>query len=72
LFNNDNDHSYIYYGKGSGPLAGRAVRKQQIAADTRGYATEMLAKQVNQGALDQTFAPGDKEIFLDYLKSEVI
>ncbi len=70
LFNNDNDHSYIYFDKGSGPLARRPVRKQEVAADTRGYAAEMLAKQVNQGALDQTFSAGDKELFLDYLKSE--
>ena len=70
LFNNDNDHSYIYFDKGSGPLAGQAVRKQKIAADTRGYASEMLAKQVRQGALDQQMSAGDKELFLDYLKSE--
>jgi monoamine oxidase len=70
LFNNDNDHSYLYFDKGSGPLAGKAVRKQEIAADTRGYATEMLAKQINQGALDQEFSKGDKELFLTYLRSE--
>ena len=70
LFNNDNDHSYIYFDKGSGPLARRAVRKQEVAADTRGYAAEILAKQVNQGALDKTLAPGDRELFLDYLRSE--
>ncbi len=70
LFNNDNDHSYIYFDKGSGPLSGRAVRKQEIAADTRGYAAEMLAKQVNQGGLDKDFSAGDKELFLDYLRSE--
>ena len=70
LFNNDNDHSYSYFDKGSGPLNGKAIRKQEIAADTRGYATEMLAKQVNQGALDSEFSPGDKELFLSYLRSE--
>ena len=70
LFNNDNDHSYVYFEKGSGPLAGKAVRKQRVAADVRGYANEILAKQVNQGALDQHFNAGDKELFLDYLKSE--
>jgi monoamine oxidase len=70
LFNNDNDHSFINFEKGSGPLAGRPVRKQEIAADTRGYANEMLAKQVRQGALDAEFGPGDKELFLDYLRSE--
>ena len=70
LFNNDNDHSYIYFEKGSGPYAGKPVRKQKIAADARGYAAEMLAKQVNQGGLDQAFGAGDKELFLDYLKNE--
>ena len=70
LFNNDNDHSYIYFEKGDGPLARRPVRKQEIAADARGYASEMLAKQVNQGALDQQFSEGDKELFLAYLKNE--
>jgi monoamine oxidase len=70
LLNNDNDHSYINFEKGTGPLAAKPVRKQKIAADIRGYASEMLAKQVRQGALDQEFAPGDKEIFLDYLRSE--
>jgi monoamine oxidase len=70
LFNNDNDHSYIYFDNGAGPLAGKAVRKQRIAADVRGYAAEILAKQVNQGALDQQFTPGDKELFIDYLRSE--
>jgi len=70
LFNNDNDHSFINFEKGFGPLAARPVRKQEIAADTRGYAAEMLAKQVRQGALDAQFAPGDKELFLDYLRHE--
>jgi monoamine oxidase len=70
LFNNENEHSYINFEKGDGPLAGRLVRKQEITADTRGYAAEMLAKQVRQGALDAEFSPGDKELFLDYLRDE--
>ena len=70
LLNNDNDHSYIDFEKGSGPLAGKPIHKAEVAADMRGYATEMLAKQVRQGALDGEFGPGDKELFLDYLRSE--
>ncbi len=70
LFNNDNDHSFINFEKGKGPLAATPVRKQEVAADMRGYASEMLAKCVRQGALDQEFGPGDKELFLDYLRSE--
>jgi monoamine oxidase len=70
LFNNDNDHSYIKMDGGTGPLAGKLIRKREVAADMRGYADEMLAKQVRQGALDADFTPGDKELFLDYLRSE--
>ena len=70
LFNNDNDQSFINYEKGAGPLAGKAIRKVGVAADMRGYAAEMLAKQVRQGALDAQFTAGDKELFLDYLRSE--
>jgi monoamine oxidase len=70
LFNNDNDHSYVYFEKGSGPLAGKRLRKQEIAADMRGYAAEILAKQINQGGLDAAMSAGDRELFLDYLRSE--
>jgi monoamine oxidase len=70
LFNNENDHSPILFDRGSGPLKGKVVRKQEIAADIRGYATEMLAKQVRQGALDAEFTGDDKELFLAYLRNE--
>ncbi len=70
LFNNDNDHSYVYFDRGSGPLAGKPIRKQEIAADARGYASEILAKQINQGGLDKDFTAGDRELFLDYLRNE--
>ncbi len=33
-------------------------------------AAEMLAKQINQGALDTQFGAGDKEMFLAYLRRE--
>ncbi len=70
LFNNDNDNSYAYFTKGSGPLAGQRVRKREIAADVRGHADELLAKVVQSGALDKEFTAGDKELFLAYLTSE--
>jgi monoamine oxidase len=70
LFNNDNDQSPILYEKGSGALAGKPIKKVEVAADMRGYAAEMLAKQVRGGALDGEFGPGDKELFLDYLRTE--
>jgi monoamine oxidase len=70
LMNNDNDHSYIFASKGTGPLASTPVRKQQIAADSRGYAAELLAKQINQGALDEAFSAKDREQLLEYLRSD--
>lgn len=72
LFNNDNDHSFVFSDKGAGPLSGRRVRKQEIAADARGYAAEILAKQINQGALDAEFTKADRDMFLEYLRTDGI
>ncbi|MFN3520748.1 MAG: flavin monoamine oxidase family protein [Phenylobacterium sp.] len=67
---NDNDAAYVYFEKGSGPLAGKPVRKGQVAADIRGYSAEILAKQVKQGALDQQMTAEDREQFIAYLRRE--
>ncbi|USI73859.1 flavin monoamine oxidase family protein [Sphingomonas morindae] len=69
LFNNDNDASYLYFEKGHGPLAGRPVRKGEIAADLGGYTSEILAKLTRQGALDQQLSADDRERFVAYLVS---
>ena len=69
LFNNDNDASYIYAEKGSGPLAGKPIRKREVAADMGGYSSEILAKLSKQGALDQRLSAADREMFVDYLVS---
>ncbi len=70
LFVNDNDASYVAFTKGTGPLAGKPIRKGQVAADARGAAAEILAKQVKQGALDQQMSADDREQFLAYLTKE--
>ena len=70
VFVNDNDASYVMYGKGKGPLAGKPLRKGQVAADIRGSAAEVLAKSVKQGALDQSMSAEDRERFLAYLVNE--
>lgn len=70
IFVNDNDNSYVMFDKGKGPLAGKPVRKGQVAADIRGAAAEMLAKQVKQGALDQQMTADDREAFIAYLVHE--
>ncbi len=70
VFVNDNDASYLYFEKGGGPLAGKRVRKGQVAADARGHASEILAKLANKGGLDDQISAGDKEQFIAYLVGE--
>ena len=70
IFVNDNDASYVVFDKGTGPLAGKPIRKGQIAADARGSAAEILAKSVKQGALDQQMTAEDRELFKAYLVHE--
>jgi monoamine oxidase len=70
LFVNDNDNSYVYFEKGTGPLAGKPVRKGQIAADARGNAAELLAKVINKGGLDLPMTTEDRDLFVAYLVNE--
>ncbi|HET6971002.1 MAG TPA: flavin monoamine oxidase family protein [Phenylobacterium sp.] len=70
LFNNDNDAAYVYFEKGKGPLAGKPVRKGQIAADARGYTAELMAKVASKGDLDAVLSPADRETFIAYLVNE--
>jgi len=67
VFVNDNDQAYLYYEKGAGPLAGKPIRKGQIAADVRGNTAEILAKLTKNGALDQRFTAEDRDAFIAYL-----
>jgi len=69
-FVNDNDAAYVYFEKGSGPLAGKPVRKGEIAADVRGYAAELLAKCASKGNLDAPLSADDREKFLAYVVNE--
>lgn len=70
LFNNDNDNSFMYFTKGSGPLANKPIRKSEIAADMRGHSAEIFAKLTQSGALDKQFDAADREQFLEYLSAE--
>jgi len=69
-FVNDNDAAYVYFEKGDGPLAGKPIRKGQIAADARGYAAEMIAKAASKGQLDAPLTPADRELFVAYMINE--
>ncbi len=67
---NDNDASYAYFEGGAGPLAGRPVRKAEVAADLRGHTAELLAKAVRKGTLDDAMTADDRELFTAYLARE--
>ncbi len=69
-FINDNDASYVYYEKGSGPLAGKRVRKGQLANDMRGHAAELMAKAAAKGGLDLPLSKDDRDRFIAYLISQ--
>ena len=66
----ENDQGYIQNDNADGPLAGRRLRLREIKADMRGYTAELLAKAVDQGALDEQLSNQDKEQLTDYLVRE--
>ena len=71
IFINENESSYFYYeGNNLGPLAGKRVRLREVKADMVGYTCELMAKAVNQDALDVPLTPADKERFVTFLVSE--
>jgi monoamine oxidase len=47
---------------------GKAVQQRQMVNDTRGHVSELLAKAVNQGSLDQDLSQEDKEKMLEFLR----
>jgi monoamine oxidase len=53
----------------SGAWAGQRVRHRTAKADTYGYVSELLAKAVNQGALDAELTADDKEALIEFLRS---
>lgn len=46
---------------------GVAVQQRRVVNDTRGHVSELLAKAINQGALDQEISKEDKEKMLAFL-----
>jgi monoamine oxidase len=67
------NHSAWYYNEPSdtvsGALAGKRVRQQDLKVDSFGYVSELLAKAVNQGALDADLTADDKEAMIEFLRS---
>ena len=49
-------------------FGGKAVEQRQVINDTRGHVAELLAKCVNQHALDQELSAEDREKMLEFLR----
>ena len=47
---------------------GKPVQNRQVEYDTRGHVSELLAKCIKRGALDQELSHDDKEQMLEFLK----
>jgi monoamine oxidase len=71
VFINEAEASYFYFeGANIGPLASKRVRLREVKADMLGYTCELMAKAVNQSALDLPLTPEDKERFVTFLVGE--
>jgi monoamine oxidase len=53
----------------AGSNGGKPIQMRQGVNDTRGYISELLAKALNKGALDQDLTPEDKQKLLPFLKA---
>jgi monoamine oxidase len=50
-------------------LGGRPIEQREAVNDTRGDVSELLAKAIRKGALDQELTPEDKERMLSFLRT---
>ncbi len=66
VFVNTNRNTLMASDKAFG---GKPVEQRQVINDTRGHIAELLAKCVNQGALDQEISKEDRERLLSLLRS---
>jgi monoamine oxidase len=53
----------------AGSNGGRPIQMRQGVNDTRGYISELLAKALNKGALDQDLTAEDRERLLPFLRA---
>ncbi len=70
MFNGNNEAAYLFNEGGTGPLANKRMRIKEYHNDMRGYTTELLAKALDQNALDQQLTKEDVEKLVDFLKNE--
>lgn len=63
----NSSRSTYFWSQGSN--GGRPIQMRQGVNDTRGYISELLAKAVSKGALDQDLTREDREKLLPFLKA---
>ena len=64
---NDNDNAWDYREEEGNPWSGERRRRREFTADMGGYTSQLLAKAVDQGALDQELSEDDRERLVNYL-----
>jgi monoamine oxidase len=70
-FANLNADAYVFGATergATGPLADRAVRRRAAHADLTGHMSELLARAVDQGALDRELSSDDAEALVELLR----
>ena len=57
-----------YYRENAGPLSGQKVHAREARVDMTGYISELLAKSINQGALNEGLSGEDVERIIEFLR----
>lgn len=68
VFPNANAEAY-YYNEDVGALSSTPVRHRTAKADYFGYVSELLAKAIDQGALDAELTADDREATVEFLRA---
>jgi monoamine oxidase len=67
VFNNAN-HQVFTYNENCGPFSGKRLRERTVTFDMYGYIAELLAKAIDQHALDLELSHDDRERMIGYLR----
>jgi monoamine oxidase len=62
------NHGAYFYSEDIGPLSRQPIRQRRALVDMQGYTAELLAKAVQQGALDEELTAEDAERLVEYLR----
>ncbi|HSK91286.1 MAG TPA: flavin monoamine oxidase family protein [Euzebyales bacterium] len=68
-FANVNADAYYFHEHAAGSLAGRPTRHRAARADLYGYISELLAKAIDRGALDDELTADDRDAVIEFLRA---